>query len=208
VITNTLYFSAGSSSTGYELWKTDGTNPGTTQVKDIYSGSTSSAPSNLINGNGTLYFIALSPSVGRELWKSDGTSAGTVLVADNIRPGSSSSNIFEMTVSNNILFFQADDFTTYGRELWTVNLSGSSSVPELMDANSTITVYPNPGNGVYTIKRENDKPYSIKLYNALGSLVKEETNVLDTSHVIDISTEPSGIYFVQIGSVSKKIIKQ
>src|SRR6218665_221181 len=85
-----LYFSAqSSSSTGYELWRTNGTAGGTTLVKDIYPGGGDSYPNHLKNINGTLYFWARYNGGGGsyELWKSDGTDAGTVLVKD-IYPGS------------------------------------------------------------------------------------------------------------------------
>src|SRR5262249_31439224 len=72
-----------------ELWRTDGTTPGTTLVKDIYAGIGSSSPSPIVNVGGKLFFTALDPASGRELWTSDGTTAGTALVLD-ANPGSGS----------------------------------------------------------------------------------------------------------------------
>ena len=43
-----------------ELRRTDGTAAGTTLVKDIYGGSGSGSPSNVIKINSTLYFLAVS----------------------------------------------------------------------------------------------------------------------------------------------------
>jgi ELWxxDGT repeat protein len=81
-VNGTLFFSVGTSDSGRELWKADGTTAGTILVKDINPGAGSSAPSNLTNVNGMLYFTAFDPVNGTELWKSDGTTAGTVLVRD------------------------------------------------------------------------------------------------------------------------------
>ncbi len=81
-VNGTLYFRAGDGSTGFELWKSDGTNSGTVLVKDIFPGGGSADPRYLTNINGTLYFRANEGINGAELWKSDGTSAGTVLVKD------------------------------------------------------------------------------------------------------------------------------
>ncbi|MFN6566016.1 ELWxxDGT repeat protein [Dendronalium sp. ChiSLP03b] len=125
---DTVYFNAGS---GYayeygdiELWKSDGTQAGTVQVKDINPGfMNSSNPGYYTYVNGTLYFFADDGTNGRELWKSDGTNAGTVLVKD-INSGSSSSNYDNsynsastLTNINGILYFFADD-GIHGLELW------------------------------------------------------------------------------------------
>ncbi|MEI7996958.1 MAG: ELWxxDGT repeat protein, partial [Methylococcaceae bacterium] len=75
-----IYFMNSDSINGVELWKSNGTTAGTVLVKDIVSGTSSSAPSSLTNVNGTLYFTANDSVNGQELWKSDGTTAGTVLV--------------------------------------------------------------------------------------------------------------------------------
>jgi ELWxxDGT repeat protein len=56
---------------GFELWRTDGTAAGTTLVKDIYPGSSSSFPSVLTPVGGTLFFSATDPTNGRELWALD-----------------------------------------------------------------------------------------------------------------------------------------
>jgi ELWxxDGT repeat protein len=84
----TLYFRADDGNSGFELWKSDGTEAGTVRVKDISGGSLS--PSDLTNVGGTIYFSANEGTSGYELWKSDGTEAGTVRVKD-IRGGSDSS---------------------------------------------------------------------------------------------------------------------
>ena len=68
-----LTFFVATTDKGQELWKTDGTQDGTSLVKDINPGSIGSRPYSLTNVGGTLYFVANDGSHGRELWKSDGT---------------------------------------------------------------------------------------------------------------------------------------
>jgi len=83
---NAIYFYADDSSGsntggtdyGKELWITDGSNGGTTFVKDIRTGTANSAIANFFEFNGKLYFTAFSTS--SELWTSNGTEAGTTLV--------------------------------------------------------------------------------------------------------------------------------
>jgi len=96
------------------LWRTDGTIPGTVQVKSI-SGGTSN-PSLLTVVGGTLFFVAFDSPTGFELWKSDGTAGGTALVKD-ISPGGSSSSLSDLTDVSGTLYFSASD-GVLGSELW------------------------------------------------------------------------------------------
>ena len=126
-VQNTLYFSATTSSSGNELWKSDGTVSGTVMVKDIVSGTGSGAPSYLEAVGNTLYFRATDTSNGAELWKSDGTASGTVMVKD-IRSGSSSSIPADLTAVGNTLYFTATDDFAKGKELWKSDGTSSGTV--------------------------------------------------------------------------------
>ena len=81
---NLLYFEASDGIHGSELWRSDGTEAGTTMLKDINPGSSDSpsSPSNFISVNNLLYFNANDGINGMELWATDGTYAGTNLVYD------------------------------------------------------------------------------------------------------------------------------
>jgi ELWxxDGT repeat protein len=127
-VNGTLFFTAYDSSSGVELWKSDGTDAGTVLVKDIRTGTDAygnplgSSLAYFTDVNGTLFFRADDGSSGRELWKSDGTDAGTVMVKD-IRTGThangdprGSSPVF-LTNVNGTLFFRALD-DSVGAELW------------------------------------------------------------------------------------------
>jgi ELWxxDGT repeat protein len=111
-----IYLNVYSDDYGYELWKSDGTEEGTSLLKDIYPGSSSSSPSDLIEVNEMLFFAANNGTSGKELWVSSGTEATTMMVKD-IQPGGGSSNPSKFAVLNNKLFFVASDGST-GYELW------------------------------------------------------------------------------------------
>ena len=72
-----VFFVADSGEHGYELWKSDGTQAGTSLVRDLRPGADSSNIQYLMNINGLLFFSANDGIHGQELWKSDGTSDGT-----------------------------------------------------------------------------------------------------------------------------------
>ena len=118
-----LVFMATDAANGTELWITDGTEAGTTLVKDIYPGPSSSFPFAFAAIGTQLVFNADDGVNGRELWITDGTEAGTTLVKD-IHPGTggccpNSSNPGSFTALGSQLVFGASDSNGY--ELWITN---------------------------------------------------------------------------------------
>ena len=110
-----LYFNADDGTNGQELWRTDGTDAGTTLVKDIRSGASGSSPSYFTALNGALYFSANDGEYGVELWRTDGTALGTTLVKDINDEGYSYPSRF--TEIGGYLFFKADS-NTQANQLW------------------------------------------------------------------------------------------
>lgn len=112
--------------TGLELWRTDGTDSGTSFVKDIYPGTRSSGVSNYASVGNILFFTANNGSHGVELWKTDGTDSGTVMVKD-IRSGSIGSNPYQLTPLGDKLLFTATHDSS-GIELWVSDGTDSGTV--------------------------------------------------------------------------------
>jgi hypothetical protein len=84
----------------------------------------------------------------------------------------------------------------------------ATSIDEVKKNDASISIFPNPGNGIYTIRSKDQKNNTVKVFNSLGMLIKEENNFNDSHFTIDISDAPSGIYFIQVGSSRTKVIKQ
>ncbi len=105
-----IYFAADDGAAGTELWRSDGTDAGTTLVADIVPGAGGSSPAPLAAAGGTLFVAALTAG-GSELWRSDGTAPGTAFVKGfDGYPGNAA-------VIGPLLYFGGTESST-GTELW------------------------------------------------------------------------------------------
>lgn len=115
-----MYFCADDHINGYALWKSDGTESGTSMVRDfhVHTSSYNGHVTPLIVYNDKLYLEVVNGDPVTELWVTDGTEAGTALVK-SINPGGYS-RMNGFTEMNGILYFAANDGTN-GTELWRSN---------------------------------------------------------------------------------------
>ncbi|MDF1799422.1 MAG: hypothetical protein P1V81_09625 [Planctomycetota bacterium] len=135
------YFKAQTLTTGFELWRTDGTAAGTGLFLDIVPGPEHSLPSNLTASGGLLYFVTDTAAEGRELWRTDGTAAGTFQVKD-ILPGPGDGILGDLVGMGGKLYFTATDGAT-GVELWSSD--GTSA-----GTNLVLDIDPGPGSSLPT----------------------------------------------------------
>lgn len=119
-LNNKFYFNGFEPAMGNELYVTNGTVSGTKLVKDIYTGSLGSSPSNFATVGGTIYFTATDATHGNELWKSTGTAASTKMVKD-IEAGSGGSYVDRLTSAGGKLFFIDNN------SLWSSDGTGSGT---------------------------------------------------------------------------------
>ncbi|MES2850929.1 MAG: T9SS type A sorting domain-containing protein [Bacteroidota bacterium] len=134
-----LFAASGSATQGVELWRSDGTDAGTTMLKDIYTGSDSSKPHNFIVYNNMVLFLAKNAANGEELWKTDGSGANTTIVKDiNVGPASCSTIelfpgfgfpvAFNSHSFNNKVYFTATDGSSGGQVWATDGTTGNTTL--------------------------------------------------------------------------------
>jgi hypothetical protein len=100
-----------------------------------------------------------------------------------------------------------------GSVLWIddASVSLATGVEEFLADENEMIIYPNPSNGSFSVKRENNRSQTIEVFNVIGEKIYSGINNREALN-IDISTSPKGIYFVRISDgekiTSEKIIIQ
>jgi trimeric autotransporter adhesin len=149
-LSGTLFYQADGGGTGAELWKSDGTEAGTAQVKEIFTDpeDVGSLPYEITPLGGSVLFSAIGDwAQGRELWISDGTEAGTALLKDlDITQGSPGGLPWWLTGAGGLVYFttefQAAD------QLWKSNGTPEGTVPvrETLPTSSDVSELTTVGN--------------------------------------------------------------
>lgn len=126
-VKNAIFFTASDGVSGLEIWRSDGTETGTSIVADLNPGG-GSAFSGLSDGDpfavmaDTMYFSAIDGTAGSGLWKADGSKAGTS------RVGGLSLLEEEFAVIGETLFFSAAGENGVGRWRSDSTTAGTSLV--------------------------------------------------------------------------------
>ncbi len=141
---NGVLFVANPSTTGSEIWRSDGTTGGTQIVTDINPGSGGSQPAEMTKLGSYYYFSASDGTGDRELWRTDGTAATRVL--DLNTAGSSQPR--GLAVWNGKLYFGADQGSNFRRGLYVSDgtAGGTTLVTDENDDSfrpETVTATPN-----------------------------------------------------------------
>ena len=131
-----FFFAVQTAETGSVLWKSDGTEDGTSIVGDLQTGFDAAITLPLIPLGHRIFFVGDDGTHGRELWVSDGTETGTMMLRD-IREGEIGASIQNLTVMGDRVFFVASDGSGAGSVLWSSD-GTSAGTQALADPNPAL----------------------------------------------------------------------
>ncbi|MEL6987203.1 MAG: T9SS type A sorting domain-containing protein [Bacteroidota bacterium] len=172
-----VYFSASTETSGFELFRSNGTSDSTFIVKDIFEGT-----GNGFTGSAFIFkdqiFLAANDGVqGNELWISDGTTEGTRLLKD-INVGTSNSFPSLLNIIDNQFYFTANA-QAYGIEIWRSDgtAEGTELFSDIRQGNigSSPTYFESFGDGFIAYANARNEGFELHLVNAEGgaSLIKD-----------------------------------
>jgi hypothetical protein len=94
----------------------------------------------------------------------------------------------------------APDYSAYAQ---------TTSIKNEAAAAEALSVYPNPGTGIFTINTNAIQKGSIEVYDMLGSQVQHIELQANTSvYKLDLSNYPKGIYMINMTSENKKYVQK
>ena len=134
VVGDVLYFAGYDAVNGNEFWKSDGTAAGTTLVKNMRPGSSSSFPNAFCRVGSKIVFTAFD-GVSADLWQTDGTEGGTIKLKD-FSPGNNAfgtSGERGSALYKGKMYFYASESAT-GTEVWSTD-GTEAGTNLLVDAN-------------------------------------------------------------------------
>jgi hypothetical protein len=192
-------------SSNQALWVTDGTLAGTKKVFGgtpttfAAAGLSPQFPGSAAHCGDDLYFNGTKgTSVNRLIYVNGSNYAVTTYP---INAGVTTQPSFRKTASG--IEFIALPLPTSSSEkaVYKVNCSSLSGIEDISSKHILFDLYPNPSNGKFVIECNQTGNSSIEIYNLIGALCYQAVITASKTEV-DISSQPSGIYFVKYNNSS------
>lgn len=106
------------------------------------------------------------------------------------------------------LFYEAyDSDTILGGEKYHFNYGMATTSSNQQWKNDYVTIFPNPTKGEINIRANYSEPATIGVYDVWGRIIKQFSCSNLSSFVIDMSTDPSGTYYLKISNEKNQLVK-
>jgi ELWxxDGT repeat protein len=213
IFENYLFFSAiewtAPNNEFYELWLTDGTESGTKKYTNINNSANSpiKLPYNQFIYDNRLYFTSLIGDNNK--FCSLSTYDGDITIHEGAGFDYTMMSMNYSFVTNKYFFIYGDLGEAEGRAFYQLEeIVTAFDKPVLMDDANTISIFPNPTRGVFSIQSK-VPILKFEIYNTYGALMGRLIN----NNTFDLSACSTGMYYVKAfdenGSIQlKKIIKK
>lgn len=86
-------------------------------------------------------------------------------------------------------------------------LSSTTNLNEKISTKTNATVFPNPTNGIVYVTTENNVSTVVELYNVVGEKLSSD-KIQGNTHQLNLTSYPSGVYFLKLNNKTTKIIKK
>lgn len=121
-------------------------------------------------------------------------------------------SLVDLNAEQNVIFrivFQSDESVTNEGAIIDDFVINGTLATDSFDLN-TVTIYPNPSNGIFNIISGNTPIEKIEVYDVSGKIIAIENNlqINNNSSVLNLSHLSSGLYFVRITSDNQKTVKR
>jgi hypothetical protein len=102
-----------------------------------------------------------------------------------------------------------DDIYIYDRYLSATDVAdlftAENPTASIQENNSIFSIYPNPTRDNITLQFK--EASNFKIYSIEGKLI-DSINQIQSNHIVDCSSYPAGVYFIQAGNETLKFVKQ
>ena len=120
---------------------------------------------------------------------------------------------FESRTAGRFLYHNADGTVTHSiassdddRSKWkAIPTSESLSVSDNVLNTASLSVYPNPTKGNFKIKLNNIENASITIYNILGKMIYQKSNVKESLEIRNNNRFETGVYLIKVIDNNKKV---
>ena len=85
-------------------------------------------------------------------------------------------------------------------KVYVADILGVEENENVASVTNTMSVYPNPANGSFTMELQNEA--DVNIYNAVGQMVKTYKSVKS----VTVNDLEAGIYFLQSGNQTQKVV--